>query len=181
MRTLQLTPLAKARVWSGEKMTGGFKAEGVITGSAEQSFAGWPSSNVVVGLEALLPRGARAEYGLLGLEFMPDDLGRLQMAVPYSGMAGTAWPDALAGKLDEVRLGLPKEYASAVLASLSSAVEGRAPSGVLRIVDAAHGLVGSSPNFFGKLTRAAVELVLLSGIEVPDDRLVSLLRGIIID
>lgn len=180
MKTLQLTPFVKTRVWYGEKMTGGFEAQAVITGSAGQNSAGWPSGNVVVGLEALLPRGARAEYGLLGLEFLPDNLGRLQMEVPYSGMTGVAWPDALAGKLDEVRLGLPKEYASAVYASLSSAVEGRVPSGVLRIVDAAHGLVGSSPSFFGKLTRAAVELVLLSGIEVPDDRLGSLLRGIII-
>lgn len=180
MKTLQLTRFAKARVWFGERVTDGFKPDGVITSSVERSFAGEPTRNVMVGLEALLPTGARAEYGLLGLEFLPDHLGRLQIEVPYSGMAGIAWPDALAGKLDEVRLGLPEEYASAVLASLSSAGEGRVPSGVLRIVDAAHGLVGSSPNFFGKLARAALELSFLSGTEVSDDHLVSLLRGIII-
>lgn len=183
LRTLQLTPLAKARVWFGETLTSGFVTEGVITrttGAAGKKNAGGPSRSVVVGVEALLPRGARAEYGLLGLEFLPDDLVRLQIEVPSSGMAGISWPDALAGKLDEVRLGLPKEYASAVLDTLSSAVEGRLPSGTLRIVEAAHGLVGSSPSFFGKLTRAGLELALLSESEVTDDHLVSLLRGILI-
>jgi hypothetical protein len=181
MKTLQLTRFAKARVWFGERVTDGFKPDGVITSSVENSFAGGPTRNVMVGLEALLPTGARAEYGLVVLEFLPDHLGRLQIEVPYSGMTGIAWPDALAGKLDDVRLGLPKEYTSAVLGSLCSAGEGRVPSGVIRIVDAAHGLVGSSPNFFGKITRSALELALLDGTEVSDDYLASLLRGILIE
>ena len=158
-----------------------FRSEGVFTGTAGQGFVGGLRNNVIVGLEALVPRGGFAQYGLLELAFLPDDLDRLQLEVPYSSITGTAWPGALAGSLDEVRLGLPKEYAPAVLASLSSAVEGRIPSGVLRIVAAAHGLVGSSPRFFEKIARAAVELALLDGDEVPDDRLVSLLRGIIVN
>jgi hypothetical protein len=181
MRVLQLPRFAEARVWFGKSVIGGFKSEGVITGTTRQSYAGGQSSNMIVGLEALVPCGGYAQYGLLELEFLPDDLARLRLEVPYSSMTGTAWPGALAGILDEVRLGLPKEYAPAVLASLSSAVEGRIPSGVLRIVAAAHGLVGSSPNFFGKIARAAVELALLGEDEVPDDRLVSLLRGIIVN
>ena len=180
LKTLHLTRFAKARVCFGASMTGGFEAEDVISGLARQSAAGGPSSNVIVGLEGLLPYGGYAAYGLLGLEFLPDDLGCLRIEVPYSGVTGAVWSDALAGKLDEVRLGLPQVYAPSVLAALSSAAERRVPSGALRIVDAAHGLVGSSPNFFGKLASAAIELVLLNGIEIPDDRLVSLLRGILV-
>jgi hypothetical protein len=181
MKTLQLTRFAKARMWFGERVTRGFDASGVITGAAGDAPVVGPNSDMLVGLEVLVPRGAYSEYGLLGLEFLPGNLGCLRIEVPYSDMAGSPWSDALASNVDEVRLGLPQEYASSVLASLASTAAGRIPSGTLRIVDAAHGIVGSSPSFFGKLSGATIELMSLSEIEVPEEFLVTLLRRIVVE
>lgn len=178
MKTLQVTPVAKARVWMNERATEGFVAEGILQGSVNPSVG--ESKHLTIGVEALLPRGARAEYGLIGFQFVPDALNLLHCEVEYSGMHGPSWTDALAGTLDQVRLGLPKEYASAVMDALAYTCRDRMPSGVLRIVDAAHGLVGSSPSMFGRLTTAAVEMALLAGAELPDAQMVKMLRAILI-
>jgi hypothetical protein len=180
MKTLQITPVAKARVWVNERATVGYETDGALGGMARPS-ARELNGGLMVAVEVLLPRGARAEYGLLGIQFVADTSMRLHCEVAFSaGMNGQLWPDSLAAKLDHVRLGLPKEYASAVLASLLAAVEGRMPSGVVRITDSAHGLVGSSPDLFGRLAAATVELALLQGAEFPNDEAVKLLRRILI-
>lgn len=178
MKTVQVTQFVKARVWVNESATVGFVAEGILKASVRANPSESNGSHIV-GVEAMIPRGGMVEYGLIGFQFVPDKLDRLQCEVGYSSMNGPSWPDALAAELDDVRLGLPREYSSAVVAALSSACEGRMPSGVIRIMDAAHGLVGSSPNVFGRLTTAAVELALLVGAELPDDQVVKILRGIL--
>lgn len=178
MKTLQVTPVAKARLWVNERATKGYLAEGILQDSVSPS-VGW-SKMLMIGVEALLPRGGRAEYGMIGFQFVPDRLNHLQCEVGFSDMSGPPWTDALAAKLDEVRLGLPKEYAPAVMEALLLTCQDRMPSGFLRVVDAAHGLVGSSPSVFGRLATAAVELALLNVAEMPDAQIVKILRGILI-
>jgi hypothetical protein len=144
-KTVQLSRSCKARVWSGQMFTTGFEALGTTTGSSVAASARDRSRDpVVVGVEAVCPRGARAEYGLLGLTFVPDELNRVRLEGSYRGTKGPAWGDALAKRVDQVSIGLPEEYATPVLNALSGAVLGRVSSGVIRVTEAANGLVGSS-------------------------------------
>jgi hypothetical protein len=177
--TIQLNAIAKVRIWFGERPTSGFPAKGVLFGSAASGGDG-PHTNPI-GIEAFVPRGGMAEYGLLSVEFQPTEGRALQIEVPHSEMGGAPWVDTLAGKVDDVRLGLPQEYAIAVVTSMSSASAGRYRSGVLRVTDAVHGMVGSTPNFFGRLGRAAVELELANEDVRVADRLAAVLRPILID
>jgi len=180
-RILQLTPLAKVRVWFGEKLTAGIVAEGVLAASLPQSAdSSRPKTAWAIGVEALVPRGGRAEYGLLAVTFVPRDSGPIHVEVPHSSATGTAWAGSLAGTLDDVRTGLPHEYAAAVLESLSSAANGQLSPGLLRVSEAAHGAAGSSARFFGKLGRAVVALAALSGSETLEDDGVAKLRTILV-
>lgn len=128
----------------------------------------------------MLPRGARAECGMIGIQFVPGTLRQLQVEVGYSGIPGELYTNALAANLDEVRIGLPQEYASTVMESLVLRCQHRLPPGVLRIVDAAHGLVGSSPSVFDRLTTAAMELARLDATFMQDDDIARTLRSILI-
>jgi|GEM_PF-5413021 len=176
--TIQLNAIAKVRIWFGERPTSGFPAKGVLFESTASGGDGPHTS--LIGIEAFVPRGGMAEYGLLCLEFQPTEGGALRIEVPHSEMGGAPWADTLAGKVDDVRVGLPQEYATAVVASISSAAAGRFRSGVLRVIDAVHGMVGSTPNFFGKLGRAAVELELADESMRVADRLTAVLRPILV-
>lgn len=174
MRALRITRFAKARVWIDERATEGYVTRGVIQGSVHAGVGA--SKDRIMGVEALVPRGGLAEYGMIGFRLVSSALDVLQCEVGYSDMSGPSWPDALATRLDNVRIGLPEEYASAVMEALSLACRDRMPPGVLSVVDAAHGLVGSSPSFFSRLTAAAVELALLDGPELQEIQMTKILK-----
>ena len=114
-----------------------------------------------VGVEAFVPRGARAEYGLLVVERF---VGRADPGVQETARAvdvdgastssGT-WDEALCCATETAFVGLPREYAPAVIAGLA---EGALGSDV-RVVGAAHGAIGSSPALFASLARWVVCLL----------------------
>jgi len=107
--------------------------------------------------ELLVPMGPRAMYGLLGATHTADGSGSLRVQVVLSGADGKVYPAALAGRLDQVRAGLPEEYGDSVLAGvLSAEALARLGPGVLRIDCAAHGPVGSSPWLFQRLAGVVV-------------------------
>ncbi len=172
MRTLQLTALARVRLWLDERSTDGYPTVDALEKRAPAGrHRTEPQRSVCI--EAVVPRGARCEYGLLGVEFSPDLLAEIRYEVGYSNALGTVWHNSIGG-VDEVRLGLPLEYAHAVLSSLERAGDGRLASGLMRVTDAAHGLVGSSANLFSRLAAVCVDLAI--GVEVPDSELVLALR-----
>jgi len=157
MMFLELTTLAKARIW---------RASAVPTfapaGTLIEEVGADPEASLLrdrIGVEALVPRGARAEYGLVGVAFERSRTGVLQVHVPFTKTAGPSWPDSLARQLDDVRLGLPYEYAAPILAVASDSARQRFPAGTLKITHAAHGLVGSSGEFFGRLVIGALTLL----------------------
>lgn len=157
MRVVQLTPLAKARVW----FEGGV-SEFAPAGSIKREVEADPNAFLAtthLTLEAFVPRGARAEFGLLGVKFEREGDRLLQLEVPYSKEANNRWFDSLAVAIDDVRLGLPSEYVPAILDAAVDSGTRRFPPGSIRIVQAAHGLIGSSSEFFQKLTICALELM----------------------
>lgn len=128
-----------------------------------------------VTLEAFVPLGAMAQYGLLGVCFEPTGDKVLRIEVPYSNEAGGSWPDSLAEGVDDVRLGLPSEFAKVVLDAAADSASRRFPPGSLRIVEAAHGMVGSSPNFFRRVIICVLELMHERHLE--DSDMAALLRA----
>jgi hypothetical protein len=177
MISLQLTPLGRARVWFGAAELGF-----VPSGAVRRAVDGAPANVVAaerVALEVYVPRGGRAEYGLLGMSFRRHGTDLVQVEVPYTDGAGASWPDALAARGDDVRLGLPSEYAMPVLDAIAEVGARRVPPGTLRVAEAAHGLVGSSPAFFRRLAVGAMGL-LLDDRGREESNLVTFLRGIFI-
>ena len=121
-------------------------------------------------LEVLVPTGARSLYGLLGGTYEPNETGRLHIVVNVGAPKGPMFPDSLAGSLDEVHVGLPEEYSEAVLDGLVAAQLGGnlLPSGTFTVVCAAHGLVGSSSDFFGRLARGLIRALESQAVDATE-------------
>jgi len=176
MRTLQLAKFAKARI-SRESGLSAFRAEGVLARDTPADDRQRP--RCFVGVEALVPRGARADYGMLGVAYDPDHSGQLRVTAGFCDPQGERWRESLAASIDDVRIGLPKEYSEAVFEGLLAGLR-QPPSGSLTVEEAAHGLVGSSSAFFRNLARAAGELMFLDESEIADDALAERLRGLLV-
>ena len=170
---LPLTALAKARVWFC-RATSSLVADQTVTRSVE----GDPASVVqreYLTLEAYVPRGGRAQYGLLGFDYVRGAGSSLHLDVPIAEGACNRWLDSLAAQVDDVRLGLPREFAAPVVDAMAHVAARRFPAGRLSVVEAAHGVVGSSPQFFGRVAASALSLM-LDGGELEPGRLAALLR-----
>lgn len=133
-----------------------------------------PPPTRTVAVEVLVPLGARAEYGLLGGEFSPMASTTLLRVDVFYGVGDHV--ASLASGFDEVRAGLPREFARAVGAEIES-LRGRVEvsPGVLTLSYAAHGLVGSSERMFRRLARWLV-MSATTGDGVPDEELLSLFQ-----
>ena len=124
-----------------------------------------------------MPRGGMAHYGLLGAAYFPGSSDILEIRVSYTEFPGTSVPWALAARVDDVQEGLPRELGEIVLQTAVRACteQPRAP-GVLWFDRAVHGLVGSAPVVFERLTEALTTII-LAGVEdgVSEERLAEIL------
>jgi len=156
--TLKLARRDQARLWLGELPS---ELAFAAKDSAEQTIAAGSTvpAWARVALEVLLPRGPMAVYGALGLSFEPLPAGMIQLRVGSSD-EGKPVTNSLAGRLDEIRAGLPSEFVPKVLEGLSAGAHlvGLGP-GSLSIVHAAAGAAGSNAWVFERLGRAAAVLL----------------------
>jgi hypothetical protein len=109
---------------------------------------------------------------------VPDDEDSLRFEVPWSKSLGSRWHGLFAGNGESAYIGLPEEYTGAVLDGFGCAAMGNLSPGVVRVSDAAHGLIGSSPNFMARLARAAIEITMLH--EPSDAAVADLLTRILL-
>jgi hypothetical protein len=106
---------------------------------------------------------------------MPNDLDSLQVEIHTSLSRGKLLDDPLSLPNDDVRVGLPIEYAEAVFSGIGLARgQSTVAPGHLIIDCAAHGFVGSSPVIFQHL--GTILLRLLNGrlFEFSDKELVDM-------
>lgn len=172
VRILRLTPTATVRLWPTDDLAP-FTALGVERRTVRAGATPLTTDRVI--LEALVPRGARAEYGLLAFRH-ERSIGELaELVIPYGNGFGAPMPQSLAAQVDEVRIGLPREHVDGVLAGAGHSPP---PPGVLTLTGAAHGTVGSSPSFFSRLARAAL-FVMCQG-EHDDDTAARELRELLV-
>ncbi|MBI3867777.1 MAG: hypothetical protein HY299_04525 [Verrucomicrobia bacterium] len=107
---------------------------------------------------------------------MPGTTGQLSIDVSIAAANGSLFADNLAGKGDEVRVGLPAEYAQAVLAGVNL-VKGELntlPAGKLTINCAAHGAIGSCEAVYKHLAVILIKLFNAADAELSDEDLVKL-------
>lgn len=128
-----------------------------------------------VAVELLIPVGPRSLYAALGAEFVPSSGHELEVRVLRSKDPGQVISWALASAVDEVRSGLPLEFADVVAEATQVAPDlVRLGAGTLTINQAAYGVVSSNKSTFKRL---AVAVVCLLGLEdLPDE---STLRNIL--
>ncbi len=158
MIELQLTALAKARVWFRRETP-----EFIVSGTVNRKIEGNPTSAArqeYLTLEAYVPRGGFVEYGLLGFHLVRDETNLLQVNVPYTEDVGRVWFNSLATQVDDVRLGLPREFAMPIHETIAGFTAYGFPAGKLTIVEAAHGQVGSSAQFLQRVATCALSLML---------------------
>jgi hypothetical protein len=178
VRVLHLGKIRHARVWIEELPDAAYPAIKVLTHTIA---AGAASRNILrlAAIEVFVPLGPRWMYGLLGGQFSQDSTGQLIVDVGVSTPNGRSFPDSLAMKGEEVRVGLPAEYAQSVLAGVDLAeteLKTLAP-GKLSISCATHGTIGSSQAIYKHLSATLVKFFNTASLESSDDELAKLFPG----
>jgi hypothetical protein len=175
MRTLELGKYRRARIWIGElpdvvcpsakTLTHAVAADGELLSSLR-----------LAAIEVFVPLGPRSMYGLLGGQLKPDATNHLSVDVSVSSATERLLTDSLATKGDEVRVGLPAEYAQAVLAGVDTAKTelNALTSGKLSINCAAHGAIGSCGAVYKHLAATLVKLLNAPSLDLTDDELAKL-------
>jgi hypothetical protein len=158
---LNLDRYKKARVWVGELPELSYDVLQV----EERRLAaqgGMLAEVRCAAVELLIPTGPRSLYGALGATFSPGITGQLLVQVATSAEDGELVASALTGRLDEVHIGLPQEYAGAVLEGAVNTEEIHLLGpGILRFDHAAHGYVSSAQVIFRRVARTVVRLLCL--------------------
>jgi hypothetical protein len=120
------------------------------------------ASRSIAALEMYIPHGPKASYALLGAELMDSEAVGLKVVVSVNSV-GFRFARSLALPPEETKVGLPEEYANAVLTGAENAAVlfGLPTKRALQFRWAAHGLVSSSPWIFEKVSGLVVRLLTL--------------------
>jgi hypothetical protein len=175
MRTLQLGKHRQARFWIGELPDVACPSVKTLTHTIAADRE--PRNGLTLAaIEVFVHLGPRSMYGLLGGEWKPDATGQLSIDVNISTANERLFADSLALKGDEVRVGLPAEYAKAVLAGVDAAKSelSALTAGKLSINCATHGAIGSCEAIYKHLAATLVKLFNVASLEPTDDELAKL-------
>lgn len=169
--------LRSIRIWLSELPPVGHNADGWQEASLPLK-----SSSLAVlskaGIEIFIPTGGRPRNGLLGSEFHRDTLqSTLKLRVGYSLTQGEILPWAMASSVDEVRQGLPKCWADAVMtgALAEPAIANLGP-GLLSFNCAAAGHVGGDEALFRQMSAALIRLMITAEEALSDECLLKLVN-----
>jgi hypothetical protein len=175
MKNLNLGKYRQARIWIGELPDAESTAIETLTHSAAAT-AQLQGGLILAAVEVFVPLGPRSMYGLLGGEWRPDQSNQFRVEINVSAVNERLFPDNLALKGDEVRVGLPAEYAKAIPVGVALVKDQLTslPSGKLSINRAAYGAIGSCEAVYKHLAAVLVKLVSSTNADWSDEELVKL-------
>jgi len=175
MKNLALGKHRQARVWIGELPNAACSSIEILNHSVAAKSRS-QTELTLVAIEVYVPLGPRSMYGLLGGEWQPDQSNQFSVEISVSAANERLFTDNLAKRGDEVRVGLPAEYAKAVVTGVDVAKDelSMLPSGKLSINRAAHGAIGSCEAVYKHLAAVLVKLINFSEMERSDESLVKL-------
>jgi hypothetical protein len=159
--SLELSHYRRVNVWLDEGPPAEFTAASVVRHVVKPKVV-VDGTRTMAGIEINIPHGPRASYALLGAELIEANVDGLEVLVLVNNL-GFPFRGSLALKPDEVKVGLLDEYANAVVAGVAKVAESNAvpTRACLRFRWAAHGLVGSSPSIFEKVSGLVAQLLTL--------------------
>jgi hypothetical protein len=166
--SIELSRHRRANVWLDEAPPAAYTAAFVVTKVVVPKVA-IHAARRIAGVEVRIPHGPMASYALLGGELVEADVNGLEVIV-FVNHVGVPFPASLAGPPDEVKIGLPNEYADAVISGVAKVAEmvGAPTNRKLRFGWAAHGLVGSSQWVFEKASGIVLQLLMLPSADLDD-------------
>jgi hypothetical protein len=159
--SFELPRRRRANVWLDEVPPAEFTPASKITRLIKPKVV-VPAVRRVAALEMNIPHGPMASYALLGAELVEAPADGLEVVV-FVNSAGALFAPSLALRSDETRVGLPEEYAGAVIAGVQwVANSSGVPTNVtVRFRWAAHGLAGSSRWALEEVSRIVMRLLAL--------------------
>lgn len=117
------------------------------------------SSNIA--LELFLPPREISNYAFLGAMYTPNNGEKLEIRVKVSNANDKIFENSIALSSDEVHVGIPKDYAEAIVDSAEKTIKEiiRFSPGVLEFSIGAHGYIGSSKYIFSKTTEIILNIM----------------------
>jgi hypothetical protein len=176
MRTPSIGAFRQARVWIGELPDAIYPPVDTLTHVVAAGRLPIRNGLTLATVEVFVPLGGRALYGLLGGRLKPTKGSHLSVQLSVSAPNEHSFPDSLAEKVDDVRVGLPAEYVQGVFdgIDLAKGELNTVAAGKLFIDCAAHGAIGSSSAIFKHLAAVLVKLFNIAQAESSDEELAKL-------
>jgi hypothetical protein len=169
---------SRFRVWLDETSGAGYELASICQRRL------FPAQRVasrrrLIAVEAFVPFGPIALYGLLGLSF--DVVVSNNLVVEVCQCLEPSKPFAsIAGGCDQVTVGLPEQFCLPVVEGIEAGVSasGSIPSGRLCVSDAATGAVGSCDLVMNVLARTACKLFITD--PMTDEEVRTLVEAVVL-
>lgn len=148
----------KGRIWTNEAPELEYETIEVLRETVDvTSLKRWDEKNLI--FELSLPRNS-SNYALLGLKYIPDNEKVLKVEIKVGRSDDVLLENNIAQIVDEVHVGIPEEYARAILEyTKENSKEIDVPPGTLMFDVGAHGYVGSSQAIFLSVTKILLNII----------------------
>jgi hypothetical protein len=147
---------ARQHLWIGELPNIAFAPEQTMTRTFPAALPDTTSPRMVA-VEKWLPVSGATQYGIIGVLYEPEARETLAVTVGISEQTGEPLDWTLGSRTDTVYAGLYAEYAEAVLESFAES--DKLQGGSIQIHHAAHGMIGSSPYIFKRITHTLISML----------------------
>jgi hypothetical protein len=177
MRTLDLGKYQRARIWMGDLPDAIYTPQKNLKHRIPTKQPSYATTKTAA-VEMVIPTGGRSFYGLIGGRLEPSSESFVDLTVGISQSNGRPSYDPLSAN-DLVRVGLPEEYAEAVLSGVDLANNqlGSLAAGRMLIDCAAHGSVGSCSDMFKRLTLGLTKMLNAHEEELSNNEIIHFLTG----
>ena len=170
------SPSRMASIWIGEVPNVAYELESSIDRRLQAGTMPLRGSNLLA-IELVVQAGPRSLYGLLGAQVIPKEESEFVVSIWISNADGPRFDSSISPKFEDVRIGLPSQYAAAVIKGALQATNeiDSLPFAQLNFTYAAHSRVGSSNTIFEFLGRLVTELLLSKEDPASEQKLAQLL------